>query len=78
MWWDPNAEGADETGAVGKGMYRLVDGGRRYLAGRWPTEPIRLFDPAGTVTIYDEDEIPPELLPAAIARPPDAPAAQGR
>ena len=51
--------GPDETGNVGTGMYRLVDGGRRYLPGHWPTTPVKLFDPAGTVTIYPADKIPP-------------------
>ena len=77
LWWDPNATGPDETGTVGKGMYRLMDGGRRYTAGHWPTEPVKLFDPAGTVTIYDANAIPPELQPANIPRPPDAPANGG-
>ena len=77
IWWDPNATGADETGAVGKGMYRLVDGGVRYTSGHWPTDPINLFDPAKTVTIYGEDNIPPELLPADVPRPANAPAAGG-
>src|SRR5262249_2654267 len=54
LWWDPNATGEDETGAVGKGMYRLVDGGKRYLPGQWPTDPIPLFNDEGTVTIYDK------------------------
>ena len=52
LYWDPKAVGPDETGHVGTGMYRLVDGGRRYLPGQWPTTPVKLFDPAGTVTIY--------------------------
>jgi len=74
LWWDPNASGADETGTQGKGMYRLVDGGLRYLPGHWPTQPVNLFDPANTITIYGEDNIPPELLPPNIPVPADAPA----
>jgi hypothetical protein len=62
LYWDPNAEGADETGTVGKGMYRLVDGGRRYLPGQWPTAPVTLFDP-------------PELVPKKQPLPANAPAA---
>jgi hypothetical protein len=77
LWWDPEAEGPDETGDVGKGMYRIMDGGRRYLAGQWPTEPMPLFDPEGTVTGYGDNDIPPELLPPQIPRPPNAPANNG-
>ena len=45
VWWDPNATGPDETGNVGKGMYRMMDGGLRYLPSQWPTTPMALFDP---------------------------------
>jgi hypothetical protein len=76
MYWDPTAEGADETGTQGQGMYRLLDGGRRYLPGEWPTEPLALFDPANTVTIYDADDVPEELLAQDVPVPPNAPAAQ--
>ena len=67
-------DASDETGTVDKGMYRLMDGGLRYVEGKWPTEPLPFFDPAGTVTIYDAASIPPELLPADIPRPAEAPA----
>ena len=33
-------------------MYRLVDGGRRYLPNQWPKTPMALFEPTNTVTIY--------------------------
>ena len=74
LYWDPNASGADETGAFGKGMYRLVEGGRRYTPSEWATASVKLFDPKGSVTIYPADAIPPELLPKATPVPPDAPA----
>lgn len=73
LYWDPEAEGPDETGTEGKGMYRLVDGGRRYLPGQWPTTPVKLFDPAGTVTIYEAADIPPELKPKPVPVPAEAP-----
>ena len=76
IYWDPNAEGADETGTVGKGMYRMVDGGKRYLPGQWPTTAIKLFDPAGTFTTYDASNVPPELVPKKEPVPANAPAAQ--
>lgn len=65
IWWDPEAEGETPTGLFGKGMYRFVDGGRRYLPGEWPEEPLPLFDPEGTIVTFDE-------LPAE-DQPPDYP-----
>ena len=71
IWWDPNATAEDETGnSTARAMYRLVDGGRRYLPGQWPTEPIKLFDPAG----HDHGlrrPTPPELQPKEYPTPPD-------
>jgi hypothetical protein len=64
IWWDPTAKGDDELRKPGTGMYRYVDGGKRYLPGKIPSE-LKVFDPEGTVTIYTE-------IPAAEA-PPDAP-----
>jgi hypothetical protein len=75
LYWDPKAVGPDETGKVGNGMYRLVNGGLRYLPGQWPTTPIKLFDAAGTVTIYPANQIPAELQPKTVRVPADAPAA---
>ncbi len=54
IWWDPEATGLDEIRREGTGMYRYVEGGLRYLPGRWPDTPPGVFDPADTVTIYDE------------------------
>lgn len=73
LFWDPKAVGPDETGAVGAGMYRLVDGGRRYLPGHWPTAPVKLFDPANTVTVYAANAVPADLLPKQEPVPAGAP-----
>ncbi|HZQ76838.1 MAG TPA: hypothetical protein VFE55_05885 [Acidimicrobiia bacterium] len=54
VWWDPAAAGPDEAGGQGVGMYRYVAGGRRWLPGRQPTADTAAFDPAGSVTVYDE------------------------
>ena len=62
IWWDPNAQGEDEIGNDGRGMYRYVDGGHRYMPGQWPTSLPRVFDPKGTITIhnaYPAGEEPP-------------------
>jgi hypothetical protein len=63
VWWDPNATGPDEIRKQGTGMYRYVDGGRRYLPGQWPTGDTRAFDVAGSVTIYAQAP-PNDAVPA--------------
>jgi hypothetical protein len=72
VWWDPDATGQDEAGNEGKGMLRYVDGGKRYLPGEWPTDPIPWFVKEGSVTVYDETPDPPKQYPAW----PGSPAAQ--
>ncbi|MGH9113734.1 MAG: hypothetical protein ACRDZN_15760 [Acidimicrobiales bacterium] len=68
MWWDPEAEGPDETGAGGTGMYRYVDGGKRTLPDD-RTDDLKLFDPEGAVSEITElpsSEVPPDYpSPAA-------------
>jgi|CXWL01.1.fsa_nt_gi hypothetical protein len=66
FWWDPTATGPDEIRQQGTGMYRFVDGGKRYLPGEWPTEE-KLFDPAGAVAMYDTP--PPGEEPPSYASP---------
>jgi hypothetical protein len=73
LWWNPNARGDDETGAIGNGEYELVNGGRRYLPGQWPTDPIPLFDPKQAVTEYTNT--PPDLTPKSYPPPAGSPAA---
>jgi hypothetical protein len=66
IWWDPAATGDDELRRPGTGMYRYVDGGKRYLVGDL-TEDLKAFDEEGTVTVYDEiptSEAPPDAPPA--------------
>lgn len=58
IWWDTTAQGVDESGQDGTGMYRYIDGGKRYLPGQMPKTDLNAFDPAGTVLIYDQP--PPE------------------
>ena len=75
MYWDPTANGPDETGTVANGMYRLMDGGQRYTIGHWPTAPMSFFNPAGTVTIYQANQVPAALQPKDEPPPPGSPAA---
>jgi hypothetical protein len=52
IWWDPTATGPDEIQRNGTGMYRYVDGGKRYLPGQWPDTDPKLFVMDGSVDIY--------------------------
>jgi hypothetical protein len=54
VWWDPDAEGVSETGQTAKGMLTYVAGGKRYLPGQWPTEPLPFFEREGAVAIYED------------------------
>ena len=73
IWWDPEAEGFDETGVPGKGMWRYVDGGTRYLPGEMPTGDPKVRVVEDSVILYQEvpeEDVGPEYPP-----PPGAPAA---
>jgi hypothetical protein len=72
IWWDPTVPGDDEIRKPGVGMYRYVDGGKRYLPGDWPTE-LKVFDPKGTTTVYQE--LPAGEAPPDVPSPPGSPAA---
>lgn len=55
IWFDPKATGPDERGKDGVGMYRYVDGGKRYLPGKWPTGDPKLFTTDGSaVALYEQ------------------------
>lgn len=54
VWWDPDEIGQDEIEKTGRGMYRYVAGGKRYLPGSWPRTDPKAFDVAGTVTKLDD------------------------
>ena len=66
IWWDPEANGLDEVGNPGTGLYRYAKEGTRYTPGDWPSEAESgLHDDANSVTIF-------ETLPPADT-PPDYP-----
>jgi hypothetical protein len=67
VWFDPNVSGPDERGQTGKGMYRYVDGGKRYLPGKWPAGDPKVFVQDGAVSIYETT--PPEDEPPDYPRP---------
>jgi hypothetical protein len=54
LWWDPDATGPNEAGVEGKGMFRYVDSGKRYLPGELANASFTMFDPAGTSTVLPE------------------------
>jgi hypothetical protein len=61
-WWDPTAQGEDETGEITKnedgtpktGLWRYMNKGAHFLPGEIPTEPMGLFDKANTITYYSD------------------------
>lgn len=57
VWWDVDAEGVDETGQEGTGLWAYANGGERFLPGEWPDEPPAAFDREGSVTVYTD--LPP-------------------
>jgi hypothetical protein len=65
VYWDPTANGPDETNKNGVGMYRYMYGGRRFLWKEFPKGNQPWFNSANTVTIFNS-------LPAA-DRPPSYP-----
>jgi hypothetical protein len=54
LWWDATTAGPDEAGGQGVGMYRYVDGGRRYLPDQQPAADTTAFERPASVTVYDE------------------------
>ncbi len=74
IWWDADAKGPDEQGKDGVGMYRYVDGGKRYLPGKMPSALQPFFTKAGSVTVFDGQ--PPGLKTPTYAPPPGAPGAK--
>jgi hypothetical protein len=56
VWFDPTAEGEDEVGNEGRGLYRYANGAQRYTLGSFPDsiEEAGLFDEANSVTIFPE------------------------
>jgi hypothetical protein len=54
IWWDPEAQGEDEIGQDGTGLYRYMAGGKRYMPGEWPKTNPAAFNKSGTVTIYEK------------------------
>lgn len=65
LWWDADAEVVDEAGDRGRGAYRYVAGGKRFLVDEW-TDELAVFERDGAVAVVEdvpEDERPPEYPP---------------
>jgi hypothetical protein len=67
IWWDPDEAGLDEIDKEGVGMWRWIDGGRRYLLGEIPEGAPDAFVMEGSVAVYDErppsEAIPTDYVP---------------
>lgn len=66
IWWDPAAQGQDELGNPGVGLYRYVDMGKRYLPGEQPNSNTKAFQPENTITVYEDyppGDAPPDYPP---------------
>jgi hypothetical protein len=66
-WWDPSINGPTQLqGVMGQGVTQYLDGGKRYVYGKFPTfakgKQPRFFD--SSVSIYQLDAVPPkDVLP---------------
>jgi hypothetical protein len=60
IWWNPEAEGADEVGAEGMGLYEFANEGKRYGQGEIP-EDLGVFDEASSIAVLDE--VPTDIAP---------------
>jgi hypothetical protein len=68
IWWDPEAEGTDEIGQEGEGMYRFAHGGERYTLGEFPgsVDEAGLFDVGASAVELTElpaEDAPPDYPP---------------
>jgi hypothetical protein len=64
LWWNPDAEGEDEVGEVGKGLYAYTSMGKRWTLEEMPKQDPGLFDPSKSVTIFTEVPNPPPTYPS--------------
>jgi hypothetical protein len=67
IWWNPDATGPDEVGNQGKGMYEYAHDGQRYLPGQWPRGDADVFDPSGSLTLFNT--LPPSDRPPSYPSP---------
>jgi hypothetical protein len=58
IWWDADTVATDEGGKSAPGVWRYVDGGKRYLPGTMPTSELKVFQDEGSVIEFDADTLP--------------------
>lgn len=61
IWWDADAEGVDELDEQGSGLYKFVDGGRRYYSSEWADSTGVPFADAGAESFLVD--LPPSETP---------------
>ena len=67
IWWDATGNGKDNLlGQDGVGLYRYVNGGKRYFYNQFPDGEPKMFDMNGVAPYYTDYPTPQE-------RPPDYP-----
>ena len=77
IWWDADAQGTDEGGRSGTGVWRYADGGKRYLPGTMPRTDPRAFVEEGSVIEFNEATVPAEERPPDYPPWPGSPTASG-
>jgi hypothetical protein len=55
-WWNADEEGPGNfnVGVTGKGEYRYIDQGKRYVAGTFPTTKKKFFDTSNSTSVFPE------------------------
>jgi len=67
IWWNPKANGVDEVGNQGTGMWEYSRAGKRYLPGEWPSGEPDVFNPATSIIQYPT--LPPADQPPSYPSP---------
>jgi hypothetical protein len=67
IWWNPDAQGVDEVGNDGKGMWEYSRDGKRYLPGQWPSGEPDVFNPDTSVIQFPT--LPPADQPPSYPSP---------
>ena len=61
-WWSPDTVGPGNSnpaiGGDAAGVYMYLDGGKRYVAGKFPKNKTGFFDKSLSSTIYKYDQVP--------------------
>ncbi len=58
VWYDPNTTGSSQIYPItGKGVTQYVNGGKRYIAGTWPTAKFNFFNTSGAVVSFSSPPV---------------------